>query len=166
MDIVWMIQDNIVVFLDLFKTQDFFSSTKNLCRKCFGFFFEHIITTLQKSSKLQQIMPLSLWVCWAKTEETYFECLQPIFFKVSHLHTVKLQAPSFNLFNKCRCFYIIPLETTLSIGGVRETLTLSSLLCRRIDFITWRRLFICCDDDAYCCFLCSKVIKLQHAFFF
>lgn len=130
------------------------------------FFFEHIITTLQKSSKLQQIMPLSLWVCWAKTEETYFECLQPIFFKVSHLHTVKLQAPSFNLFNKCRCFYIIPLETTLSIGGVRETLTLSSLLCRRIDFITWRRLFICCDDDAYCCFLCSKVIKLQHAFFF
>lgn len=39
---------------------------------------------------------------------------------------------------KCRSFSIIPLETTLSIGGVRETLTLSSLLCRRVDFITWR----------------------------
>lgn len=48
------------------------------------------------------------------------------------------QAPSFNSFKKCRRFSIIPYETTLSIGGVRETLTLSSLLCRRVDFITWR----------------------------
>lgn len=56
-----MIQDNIVVFLDLFKSQDlFFSSTlhpNNLCRKCFGS-FEHIITTLHKSSTLQQIIAL------------------------------------------------------------------------------------------------------------
>lgn len=125
-------------FLIYSKPKIFFPLPRIFVVNVLVFFFEHIITILQKSSTLQQIMPLSLWVCWAKTEETYFECLQPIFFKVSHLHTVKLQAPSFNLFNKCRCFYIIPLETTLSIGGVRETLTLSSLLCRRIDFITWR----------------------------
>lgn len=155
MDVVWMIQD-------------FFSSTlhaKNLCRKCFGFFRAyHYLPAKIIDITTNNVLKFMSLLC--KNWRDILRMFAANFFKVSHLHTVKLQAPSFNLFNKCRCFYIIPLETTLSIGGVRETLTLSSLLCRRIDFITWRRLFICCDDDAYCCFVCSKVIKLQHAFFF
>lgn len=61
-DIVWMIQDNIVVFIYSKPKNYYFSSTlhaKNLCLKWFGF-FEHIITPLQKSSTLQQITPSSL----------------------------------------------------------------------------------------------------------